>query len=200
MSASVGNGRAWPTPDDTWAWGSVSTILADWELWNRGHIKALKLGGLLAIGTHYIKPTVSLDQALWAINLVENDIENMLKRFESGDVGSPQNQNKQLADLKRGISNYLTKSFDELKSALGATEASHKAKVIPHSYISAYCRTKVSFKADKQGPIQALKTILHSLIESGDLQEIGVKDKLGSNIALNGKYYALKCGLKQLRA
>ena len=170
------------------------------ELWNRGHIKALKLGGLLAIGTHYIKPTVSLDQALWAINLVENDIENMLKRFESGDVGSPQNQNKQLADLKRGISNYLTKSFDELKSALGATEASHKAKVIPHSYISAYCRTKVSFKADKQGPIQALKTILHSLIESGDLQEIGVKDKLGSNIALNGKYYALKCGLKQLRA
>ena len=161
------------------------------HLWNRGHIKALKLAGLLAVSTNYIKPVVSLEQALWAVRLIEADIQNLLKRFESGDVGTPQNQNKQVDDLKKAFMWYLKKPWKDLKSYPGATQASYNAKVIPHSFLTAFCRSRASFKQDRIGPVQALKTLLFSLLESGDIQEMALGDKTKYGIGKNGKVYVV---------
>ena len=161
------------------------------HLWNRGHVKALKLAGLLAVGTNYINPCVSIDQALWAIRVIESDIENLLTRFEAGDIGTPQNQNKQLEDLKKAFGWYLKKPWKDIESYPGATEASYKAKVVPHSFLTSVCRSRASFKQDRIGPVQALKTLLMSLTESGDIQELAVKDKEKNGIGKNGKIYCV---------
>lgn len=161
------------------------------ELWNRAHIKALKLAGLLAVGTNMLHPCVSVEQAHWAIRLIEADIQNILKRFDSGEVGTPQNQNKQLDDLKKAFTWYLKKSWAEIQKYPGATLNSHNAKVVPHSFLTSVCRSRASFKADRIGPVQALKTLLISLIESGSIQEISVSDKVQLSIGKNGKAYVV---------
>ena len=161
------------------------------HLWNRGHIKALKLAGLLAVSTNYLKPVVTMDQALWAIRLVEADIKNLLNKFDAGDVGTPQNQNKQVKDLKKAFKWYLEKPWNDLKGYPGSTQASYNAKVIPHSFLTAFCRSRASFKQDRIGPVQALKTLLFSLLESGDIQEMALSDKIKSGIGKNGKIYVI---------
>lgn len=161
------------------------------ELWNRAHIKSLKLGGLLAIGTNYINPCVSVDQARWAIRLIVSDIENLLQRFDNGDVGAPQNQNRQLDDLKKAFTWYLRKPWSEIEKYPGATLNSYNAKVVPHSFLTAVCRARASFKQDRIGPVQALKTLLMSLLESGEIQELAVSDKVKVGIGKNGKVYVI---------
>lgn len=43
-------------------------------LWNRGHLKALRLAALVAVGVNPYAPTVTQDIALWAIDMVRADI------------------------------------------------------------------------------------------------------------------------------
>ena len=161
------------------------------ELYNRAHLMALKLSGLLAVGTNYINPTVKMEQAQWAVRLIKHNIACLLKKFDTGEAGIPQNQNKQLEDLKKAFSNYLKKKWEELKVYPGATENTYKAKVVPHSFLTAICRARQSFKKDRLGPVQALKTLLQSLIESGEIQELSSIDKLKCGIGRNGKCYVV---------
>ena len=164
---------------------------ASQELWNRAHIKVLKLAGLLAVGSNYIRPCVSLEHAQWASRLIVTNIQNILKRFDSGDVGVQQNQNTQLSDLKKAFSWYFQKPWSEIEKYPGATVNSYNAKIVPHSFITAVCRSRASFKADRQGPVQALRTLLISLLESGEIQEVSVMDKVKLGIGKNGKAYAV---------
>ena len=46
------------------------------ELWNRGHIKALKLSALVAVGVNTTDPVITAPMFNWALNLVKNDIPN----------------------------------------------------------------------------------------------------------------------------
>jgi len=161
------------------------------ELYNRAHLMAVKLAGLLAVGTNYINPCVSLEQAEWSVNIVKHNIEKLLSKFETGEAGIQQAQNSQLADLKKAFSAYLRKKWDDIKSYPGVSENAHKAKVVPHGFLTGYCRMRQSFKQDRIGPVQALKTILTSLIESGEIQELGSLDKMKLGIGRNGKCYVV---------
>jgi hypothetical protein len=51
------------------------------ELWNRAHLKALRLSGLLSIGH---TPLITRELAEWAINLVRYDISSVVARFTEG--------------------------------------------------------------------------------------------------------------------
>lgn len=165
--------------------------IAAQELWNRAHLISLRLSGLLAIGTNYINPQVSVEQATWAINLVGHNIRKLLGKFDSGEVGAPQNQNKQLNDLKNAFLTYLSEPWEKVKSYPGTSINTHNHMVVPHAFLTAFCRMRASFKQDRIGPVQALKTLLISLIESGDIQEISVPQKKEYGIGLNGKCYVV---------
>ena len=65
------------------------------QLWNRAHIKSLKLAALLAVGCNYINPVVNIECATWALQLIVNDVTNLLARFESGEIGASNVQNDQ---------------------------------------------------------------------------------------------------------
>lgn len=161
------------------------------HLWTRGYLKAMKLAGLLAVGTNYIIPVVSESQARWAIELCEGDIVNLLKKFDSGEVGEPQVQSEQLKDLKRAVGKYCKDPWAKIKGFPGATEKTHEFHCIPHGYLTSYCSKRLSFKSDRNGHIQAVNHILGSLIAAGDIQEIGVDEKVKKGIGKNGKCYAV---------
>lgn len=161
------------------------------HLWNRAHLKALRISSLLAIGNNYINPMIDEESAMWAIKMVELDVLNLLGKFESGEIGMPSIHNDQHREIKKAFVKYLSQDWNILEKINGATQITWVNKVIPHAFISTYCRTKACFKTDKMGPQPAIKSTLLALIESGEIQELSVADKKAKGFAPNGKIYAV---------
>lgn len=143
------------------------------HLWNRGHIKALKMAGLLAVGCNPYNPTVTLEHAQWAINLVISDIQNMLTRFEAGEIGDLNNdENKQVAKLTEAVRDYFIKSWDTVKAyAMDDNKKLYSASIIPHGYFQRKLIPISCFKKDRMGASFALKRAIKILIDRGDIAE-----------------------------
>jgi hypothetical protein len=159
------------------------------QLWTRAHIKALKLAALLAVGVNYINPIVNMECCMWALNLIKSDVTNILSRFESGDIGTSSVQNDQIIEVKKAFKRYLVSEWDDLAKVAGATLPTWNLKLIPHSYISASCRTKACFKNDKLGPVPALKVVIQSMIDCGEIQELGPQEKLKKGLSATSRVY-----------
>jgi hypothetical protein len=57
-------------------------------IWSRAHIRLLRLGALIAVGNNPDGPTVTIEDYQWAETLIDRSIQAVVKRFESGDVGT----------------------------------------------------------------------------------------------------------------
>ena len=44
-------------------------------MWNRAHLKVLKVASLLAVADNYIFPVINNDHATWAMKLVERGMD-----------------------------------------------------------------------------------------------------------------------------
>jgi hypothetical protein len=160
-----------PEAFDVKADGVINSSQAnvDPQLWNRAHLKALKLAGLLAVGVNPHKPVITADLAQWAIDFVMHDIRIITTRFKKGDVGS--GDQKQINDMKRVISSFFKRpSESEIKDP--KLTKMRVAGVIPHSVILRRTAALSSFRTDKMGSTMAIKRALQSLIDSGLIAEV----------------------------
>lgn len=165
------------------------------ELWTRAHMKVLKLAGLLAVGVHYTNPVVNLECAEWAVKMIYDDVVNLIAKFDTGDIGASSVQNDQIVDIRKAFHKYLTSDWAELEKANGASLATHSIKVVPHSYVSSYCRQRSSFKNDRLGPIPALRTCLQSLLDSDEIRELTPMDKKTKGYSGNARLFMIS-GMK----
>jgi len=143
------------------------------HLWNRAHIKALKLAALVAVGNHPYDPTINADVATWAINLVVADVRNMLARFDAGEIGVDNDETKQLAKAVSTIKDYVVSPWSEVAKYAGESAGRlHQEKIIAYSYIQRRLASVAVFRKDRQGATGAIKRTLKTLTERGDLQEV----------------------------
>lgn len=142
---------------------------AESQIWNRAHLKALKLGALLSVGVNPHQPTITAEIANWCIDFVQEDVNAMTKRFKSGDVGK--GDSKLGADLKRVIEIYLRSSFEEVEF-YGAKRQMFVEKVIPYNYLMRKTAALASFRHDRRGSTAALKSALQDLCDSNMLIEV----------------------------
>lgn len=137
------------------------------EMWNRAHIKALRLAGLNAVATNPDQPVICPQGLSWAINVVLHDVNSVLSRFNSGDIG--EGNAKQLAELRAIVKDYYVK---KPAASYRCSEVLHKAKVITYAYLQQKTCTKASFSKTKIGATESLRLALKVLTDSGELQEI----------------------------
>lgn len=139
------------------------------QLWNRAHLKALKLAGLMAVGLDHTSPVVTPECARWAVHMVAEDARNMLRHFSEGDVGC--GDAKQIFEVRRLIEKFLKGGADTLKSS-GASSAMIKAGIIPIIYLQRRSYNLAAFRNDRSGEGAALKRTLEAMLESGILHEV----------------------------
>jgi hypothetical protein len=142
------------------------------QLWNRAHMKVLKIAALLAVGENMVYPQISLDNFNYAANLVQADIDNITAKFDSGLIGGNSFELKQHAELKRIAHEYATKDFAYC-SKYKAPFDLHKDKILPYAYISNRLDKIACFKNDRAGSGNALKRTVQAFIDSGFLIEQG---------------------------
>lgn len=169
------------------------------ELWNRAHLKALKLASLVAVGINPHHPVVTAECWHWAEQLVSADVTNTVNKFERGEVGRVTGNDEQNRDLTDLIIDWFTRPWSELKSycLVDEGEAFHSSHIIPHSYLSTRAAKLGSFRQDKQGINRALYTTLRNFITSGLLIESKANqfkftNEPASRFRSHGTIYAVK--------
>ncbi len=144
------------------------------NLWNRGHVKSLKLAAIIAVGINPYDPTITLEIAKWSIKIVKADIGNLLTRFESGQIGQEVNDEstQQVLTIK-AIHKYVTSPWEAVERYKTGAKTLHDNKIIPYSYLQKQLYQKKEFKKDRRGPNDAIKKVLKTLCDTGDIQEVG---------------------------
>jgi hypothetical protein len=142
------------------------------EIWNRAHIKALKMAGLLAVGCNWINPVVNAELAHWAINVENANVAKLMHRFESGEVGSglETSEVRQQREIKRVIKDWLTLDWTSLEKYKAGTVEMYNARVVPYKYIAIRLQSLAAFREDRRGATAALQRTLQSMSDHGDLQ------------------------------
>ena len=159
------------------------------ELWNRAHIKTLKLAALLAVGVNYINPVINAECATWALRLINKDVNNMLSKFEDGEVGVANVQNEQTVEIKKAFKKYVNSTWEEVAKMTGSSLQTHALKIVPHSFISGFCRQRTCFKNDRLGPVNGIKVAIQALIDCGEIVELTVIDKRKAALSGTARLY-----------
>jgi hypothetical protein len=139
------------------------------QLWNRAHLKALKLAGLLAVGCNPRNPVVTFDVAQWAIAFTRSGTEAILRRFDEGDVGN--GDAKQASELRRLVREFMGLSAKELATYRVKPEL-QKAGVVPYGYLVTRATRLSSFYRDRRGASGALRTALEVALQSEQLSQV----------------------------
>ncbi|MGH8049080.1 MAG: hypothetical protein ACREPB_00295, partial [Arenimonas sp.] len=136
-------------------------------------IKALKLAGLVAIGCNYYNPNISPDIALWAIQIEKANVQNLLERFDAGEVGEQGlSETAQQNRVRAVITDWFVKPWAELQRYKIGTEAMRDNAIVPYSYISKRLTNDVAFKNAKNGASSTIKRSIDELFKCGEVSRI----------------------------
>lgn len=106
------------------------------HLWNRAHIKALKLAALVSVGINSLEPNITSDVATWSIAIIVRDVRNMLDKFESGEIGIDNDETKQLSQVASAIKSYVVSPWSEVSKYAGEDfEKLHGERIINYSFV-----------------------------------------------------------------
>lgn len=142
------------------------------QLWNRAHLKVLKLSALIAVGENMLEPTIQANHMLWAANIVQADIAALTSRFEAGDIGKNNSELKQEAEILRIVREYVEKDISYV-SKYQAHPKLHKDKIITNTYLSLRLTKMAAFQNDRIGGNGALKRAIGALVDNGKLIAAG---------------------------
>lgn len=153
------------------------------QMWNRAHLKAVKIACLLAVADNHIVPRVTYGHAKWALSLVQANIALFARHLANGDVGNDDDAREKKL-LK------MCKEF--LQNGAGAgyhiPDAMHQQGVIPRKFFQLRTSSLPLFQSVNGGAIRALDATLRSLCDSGYLLEVD-KLKAADTFGFQGRCY-----------
>lgn len=161
------------------------------HMWNRGHVKALKLAALVAVGVYPYNPVIDLDAARWACDLVAKDIVNVVDRFTRGEVGASVmgvSERKQIDDMVKVIRTFMNDGQEAAK--YGTPGNIHAAGVILGASLSRRLMAMASFRTDRLGATNAIKRTLQHLLDADDLRELPRK-QMQDTFGTGGRGFAV---------
>ncbi len=129
-------------------WANREDVTA--KVWQRAHIRLLRLGALIAVGVNPDNPVVEVEHYQWAKKLIDYGVKALKMRFESGMVGEENYQVEQRRDLKRFLKRYAEMNYsDKAAKSYRVTIDMWKAKAIPYAAIYQQVQGYASFRKDR---------------------------------------------------
>lgn len=141
----------------------------DMQLWNRAHLKALKLAAVIAVGCNPHAPVVTLDIARWSIDFVERDVAVMTTRFQRGEVGVGDHRHE--VDIRKAVENYLAMSESQ-RLQYKTPKSLLNQPVVPFHYLRRKLRLLSAFKNDRRGVARALEESLKDMVKAEILRQV----------------------------
>jgi hypothetical protein len=161
------------------------------ELWNRAHLKILKLAAVIAIGQDMYKPVVTVESLDWAKQLVEKDILNVISKFESGKAGKEASELNQINETVDCIGYYLRQPYEKFGKTYKVDQRMYKDGIIPLSFLSKKLLNMKAFREDKMQGTKALERAVRALIDEGSIREVRQIDMHSRYGSTAKAYYAV---------
>ena len=157
------------------------------QLWNRAHLKALRVSALLAVGDHPFEPVISIEHASYALTLIRHGIAAFEKRIRSGDVGEGTDggREQKVLDICK---EFVLLSADKMPSYLKHGERMRQSSIIPRKYLQQRTQRLAAFEKHKLGHTEALNRAIKTAITNGNLMEVK-KEALVEQFAFHGQAY-----------
>lgn len=153
------------------------------QMWNRGHLKMMRLAALIAVADNQRDPWVMPVHVEWALSVVRNDITIMTRRMRDGDVGLTDHSREQ--KVQSYVSEYLSQ---DVPASYNVPQAMKMAGIVPRKYLQIRSQKSPAFVTYKMGSARALDDTIRSMVDSGYLMEIG-REKLVNDYGFHGKAY-----------
>lgn len=156
----------------------------DMQLWNRAHLKALKLAALIAVGVSVHNPVITKDIAEWAILFVKQDVAIITTRFASGEVGTGEHRFEE--SIRAALKDFFEFTAEQ-KAKYQCPKSILDKEIVPYGFLRRRLRLLQSFKIDRRGPARALDESLADLCKADIIQlipanqaqvEFGVRSEL----------------------
>lgn len=144
------------------------------HLWNRAHLKALKLSALLAVGADLHDPVVTRELAEWAVDFVRRDVTNLESKFGAGETG--QGEHRQEGDVRRAFADYRRMTVEQ-RAAYGVpAKLCSEPDAVPYCVFRRRLRPLASFRNDRRGATEALRRALDDMVHAGVLAVVPAAD------------------------
>lgn len=137
------------------------------QLWNRAHLKALKMAAIIAVGCNPHNPVITGDIAQWAVSFVEQDVRVITERFKKGEVGTGDHRQEEV--VRQAVSAYLKMTVAQRQQYKTPKQLLEKP-IIPFHYLRRRVRLLSAFKNDRRGIARALDDCLKDLVKAEVLQ------------------------------
>jgi hypothetical protein len=159
------------------------------QMWNRAHLKTLRIAGLLAVADNYLNPTISAHHAAWAMDLTRRDIQVFSKRLQSGEIGegSDDGRERKLLGLCR---EYLAMRPDEVPGYAKPFEELRKRGFVTRKYLQIRTQRLAAFEKHPRGHKIALDSALQTAVDNGHLM-LRDKLKMVEDFNFHGRVYAV---------
>lgn len=161
--------------------------VASKQLWNRAHLKALKLAALIAVGYNHHNPIITREFAQWSIDLVRRDINTMMANFTSGLMAGDEVRREQL--VIEACQAYINMDYRKRLTYIKNT-ALAKLNVVPVGFLRRRLRNVADF-ADAGDTGRALDNAIKALVQMGDLKQVGQPDLIAQGIKVRTEAYVL---------
>lgn len=156
------------------------------QLWNRAHIKVLRVATLLAVGDQPYGPKVTLEHVEWAIALVRHGNAEFLKRIGLGEVGEGSDSGREAKMLD--ICREFIRPGAKMPKGLKNGEAMRENSIVPRLYLQTRTQRVAAFEKHKLGAKAALDLAINTAIANGWIMEVK-KDKLVEIYDFHGRAY-----------
>jgi hypothetical protein len=178
--------KAFDTEADAHINGNSGEV--DRQLWNRAHLKALKLSALVAVGLNPSNPLVTMECVEWALAWVRRELADVLDRYSTGAIG--ESTGRLDFHVLRVVGDWAHLPRAK-RSAIGCIpDALLTTPWVPYRFVKKRCLPLVDFQTDKRGPIRALRETLDDMASSGELVQMNKEEAI--------KKYGAKAGLYQV--
>ena len=153
------------------------------QIWNRAHLKSLRISAILAVCDDHIAPMISSAHAEWAINLIRSECHNMVRKISGGDVGC--DENTRYRKLRSLFHDYVA---GRISQGYNPDPRMVNDKVVPRTYLQIRTGQIKSFKNYRLGSTRAMDDALRDAIDRGDVLEI-TKSKSKELYGYNGSCF-----------
>lgn len=163
-----------------------ATLDESWrQMWNRAHLKVLRVSALLAVADNPANPWMTAPYVEWALDVVRRDIAMMQRKMRSGDIGTDDHarEKKLMAVVEEFLSAPPSAGYN-------VPEAVWKGGIVPRKVLQIRTARINAFSTHRLGATGVLDLTLRSLIDSGYLVEMD-KGKLMADYGLSGKHYRI---------